>query len=453
MINTHQGKNSGTILQSRTGSPIHRNSRIWYAGFIAIITAVLIISPVSAASKYMAGSPELSAYISGTNEVSPGDTVSLKVIIENKGVNEFKFIQSSIIERDDLPNTAKFLTVSLTPGDAPIIVKSDPQMLGDLKGSSTASSVFTTKIQPDAAAGVYNLPLILKYSYMYEAEQYGLDTIQYYYKERNETLSLPITIRPELKLQVLSSEGEHLNAGTEGYITLTVKNIGHEDGKNAILRIVRNEKSPVIPTTGSIYIGDFPVDQTLTGRFKVSVSGDAEEQTYPLDVLVNYENSEGEQVTSDAETIGMPVGKKIDFNVTSPPGELSPGQKKVINVEYVNTGGATAYNVQARISAVDPFTSSDDTAFLGTLAPGESGVAAFEISVDKAATIKEYALDSEIRYRDALDNSLISNPLKVRVRVGADKGLISGIVSNPIALSVIGILIIGTGFFIYRQRR
>ncbi len=110
---------------------------------------------------------------------------------------------------------------------------------------------------------------------------------------------------------------------------------------------------------------------------------------------MNYENSEGEQVTSDAETIGMPVGKKIDFNVTSLPGELSPGQKKVINVEYINTCGATAYNVQARISAVDPFTSSDDTAFLGTLAPGESGVAAFEISVDKAATIKEYALDSE----------------------------------------------------------
>ncbi len=389
MINTHQGKNSGTILRSRTASPNHRNSRIWYAGFIAIITAVMIISPVSAASKYMAGSPELSAYISGTNEVSPGDTISLKVIIENKGVNEFKFIQSSIIERDDLPNTAKFLTVSLAPGDAPIIVKSDPQMLGDLKGSSTASCVFTTKIQPDAAAGVYNLPLVLKYSYMYEAEQYGLDTIQYYYKERNETFSLPINIRPELKIQVLSSEGEHLNAGTEGYITLIVKNIGHEDGKNAILRIVRNEKSPVIPTTGSIYIGDFPVDQTLTGRFKVSVSSDAEEQTYPLDVLVNYENSEGEQVTSDAETIGMPVGKKIDFNVTSLPGELSPGQKKVINVEYINTGGATAYNVQARISAVDPFTSSDDTAFLGTLAPGESGVAAFEISVDKAATIKD----------------------------------------------------------------
>ena len=58
----------------RTGSDGSNrwSTRFWYGSLIAIIIAVIIISPVSAASKYMAGSPELSAYISGTNEVSPG---------------------------------------------------------------------------------------------------------------------------------------------------------------------------------------------------------------------------------------------------------------------------------------------------------------------------------------------------------------------------------------------
>jgi hypothetical protein len=417
-------------------------------GLIVLSCAVLIISPANAAAKYMAGSPELFAYISGTNEFNPGDTVQLKVVVENKGVNEFKFIQSSIIERDDLPNTAKFLTVSLASGGAPVTVKSDPQMVGDLKGSSIASCVFTLKVDPDAGQGSYNLPLILNYSYMYEAEQYGFDTIQYYYKERNESFSLPINIRPELKIQVLSSETEHLNAGTEGYITLTLKNVGHENGNNAIIKVVRNDKSPVIPTVGSMYIGSFSVDQTITSRFKVSVTSDAEEQTYPLDVLVDYENSEGDQVTSDIETIGLHVGKKIDFNITSAPGTISPGQKKVINVQYTNTGGAPAYNVQARISAVDPFTSNDDTAFLGTLAPGETREAAFEISMDKSATIKEYALDSEIRYRDALDNSLISDPMKVRITVEKENSLLS----NPVVMVVIAAAVILIGYVIYRQR-
>ena len=84
------------------------------------------------------------------------------MVIENKGVNEFKFIQSGIIDREDLPNTAKFLTVSIAPSDAPVVIKSDPQMLGDLKGSSIANAVITTKVQSDAVSGTYNLPLTMQ---------------------------------------------------------------------------------------------------------------------------------------------------------------------------------------------------------------------------------------------------------------------------------------------------
>lgn len=426
-------------------------ARTWYFSLVLIACAVIMVAPVQAltGTKYMAGSPELSAYISGSNEVSPGDTVQLKVIIENKGVNQFKFIQSGIIERDDLPNTAKFLTISIAPGDAPVVIKSDPQMLGDLKGSGIASAVITTKIQPDAGSGTYYLPLTMKYSYLAEAEQYGTDTIQYYYRERNETVNLPITIKPEVKIAVLSQTAEHLNAGSEGYVTLEVKNIGHENGKNAIIKIVRNDMSPVLPVTGSMYIGNFSVGQVVSSRFKVSVSSDAEAQTYPLDVLVDYENGEGDQATSDIETIGLEVGKKIDFNVTSTPNIVSPGQKKTITVQYTNTGGATAYNAQARISAVDPFTSNDDTAFLGTLAPGDTREAAFEIAVDKSATIKEYALDSEIRYRDALDNSLISDPMKVRIVVEKENSLLG----NPLVLGGIVAVVILVGYLVYRQRK
>jgi hypothetical protein len=437
----------------KTGAlPTSRNHHYTMAGYFSLVIiacAVIMIAPAQAAgTKYMAGSPELSAYISGSNEVGPGDTVQLKVVIENKGVNQFKFIQSGIIERDDLPNTAKFLTISIAPGDAPVVIKSDPQMLGDLKGSSIASAVFTTKVQSDAGSGTYNLPLTMKYSYLAEAEQYGTDTIQYYYREKNETVNLPITIKPEVKIAVLSQTAEHLNAGSEGYITLQVKNIGHENGKNAILKISRNDMSPILPATGSMYIGDFTADQVISSRFKVSVSSDAEAQTYPLDVLVNYENSEGDQITSDVETIGLLVGKKIDFNVTSPPNTVSPGQKKTITVQYTNTGGATAYNAQARISAVDPFTSNDDTAFLGTFAPGETRDATFEIAVDKSATIKEYALDSEIRFRDALDNSLISDPMKVRIVVEKENSLLG----NPLVLAGVAAVVILAGYLIYRQR-
>ena len=64
---------------------------------------------------------------------------------------------------------------------------------------------------------------------------------------------------------------------------------------------------------------------------------------------------------------------------------------------------------------VDPFTSNDDSAFLGDIAPNETKEAAFLVSADKTATVKKYGIDAEIRYRDALDNQVISDPMKLSV--------------------------------------
>ena len=419
---------------------------------IILIFCAFIIMPSMAGSKYTAGSPELSAYISGTNEFSPGTDVQLPVVIENTGLNEFKFVQSGIVDRDDLPNTAKFLTVTLSPGDAPIVVKSDPQMLGDLKGASSVSAVFTTKINSDAAAGTYLVPLQLNYTYLYTADQYGVDTIQYTYKTQNITLNIPVKIKSDVSINVISATPEHLNVGTEGYIDLTIRNTGSESGTKSIVKILQNGNSPILPTDSSVYIGDFPAGSTANCRYKVSVSGDAQKQTYPVDVVVVYQNSEGDFVTSRSDTVGIPVGGKVDFTIISPDSEMNPGNKKVINVVYKNTGDAAVYSAQARISAVDPFTSNDDIAYIGDLQPAESKMVSYIMSVDKGATLKEYGLDSEIRYRDALDNTYISDTMKVPINVTAPSG-INSILSNPIYLAIVVAAIIGIIYLVFHYRK
>ena len=447
--NIHTDNQFGT---SRSVGLIRRGPAHWQICLIIIALCCMAIAPVMAGTRYMTGSPDLTAYISGTNEVGPGDDLTLSVVIENKGLMEFSFTQTGIMNRDDLPNTAKHLIASLDSGGAPLTIKSDPQTLGDLKASSSATASFKIKVNQDAEAGVYNLPLNLNYTYLYEADQYGTEMLQYYYKTVNTTFQLPIKIKPEVQISVLSVRTEHLNVGNEGYLILSVKNVGHENGQKAIVKLSRNGQSPVIPTESSAYIGDFPAGATADCRFKVTVSSDAEAKSYPIDVYVDYKNSEGDFVSSDSDTIGVPVGKKVDFNITSSQSQVSPGEKKVIRVVFQNTGGATAYSVQARISAVDPFTSNDDTAFLGTLAPGESREADFVVSVDKAAPVKEYGLDSEVRYRDALDNTVISNPRKVRVQVIPAKS-IGEQLTNPLVLCIIAVVVIAGGYFLYRRRK
>jgi len=419
---------------------------------ILLILCLCLIAPAIAGTKYMAGSPQMSAYIAGTNEFSPGQEAKITIVVENTGTNEFKFVQSGIVDREDLPNTAKFVIVGLDAGTAPLVVKSDPQMLGDIKAGSSANAIFTTKINSDAASGSYMLIVPINYTYLYYAEQYGLDTIQYSYKTTNETVEIPIKIKPVLSIDVLSAVPEHLNVGTEGYIDMKIKNTGSENGTKAIVKIVRNGNSPIVPTDSSVYIGDFASGSTTDARYKVSVAADAERQTYPVDVVVVYQNKEGDFVSSRSDTVGIPVGGKVDFTVISPQVEMNPGIKKVINVEYKNTGETTVYSAQSRISAVDPFTSNDDVAYLGDIKPGASAIASYEVSVDRTATIKEYGLDSEIRYRDALDNTYLSDTMKVKINVVQTTGL-AAILSNPVYIAIIIAGIIGIVYLIFHFRK
>ncbi|HUU76548.1 MAG TPA: S-layer protein [Methanoregulaceae archaeon] len=404
---------------------------------IFTLIASIIAAPALAGTKYMSGGPALSAAIAGSNEFVPGQEVTIPVMVENKGLIDMKFVQSSIVERDDLPNTAKMMIVALYPGDAPLVIRTDPQMVGDIHGGKSAQVSFVAKIKADAPAGEYLLPLQLHYTYLRSAEQFGQDSIDYSYKEIDEILEIPVKIKPLIYIKADTVATEHLNAGNEGYINLTVRNAGFEDAESAIIKIARNGESPVIPTDSSVYIGDFPINSTTEIRFKVAVSRDAGAQTYPLDFFVVYKNHEGDTITSDKVTIGVPVGGKIDFSVISPPQEVKSGQKTVIEVVYENAGAATAYSAQARVSAVDPFTSNDDTAYIGDIEPGQKAVARYEVSIDGSATLKEYGLDSEIRYRDALGNSQISDTMKVRIKVGEGSGI------NPILVGILVIAAIG----------
>jgi hypothetical protein len=242
-----------------------------------------------------------------------------------------------------------------------------------------------------------------------------------------------------------------MNVGTEGYITMNVKNAGYESGKNSVIKLSRAGTSAVIPTDSSVFVGDFAPGDVKSVTFKASVSENAEAKNYPVLVSVDYKDSDGKEQISDSETVGVEVGGKIDFEIVSPPTVLQVGEKGTIEIEYKNTGAATAYNAKARISAVDPFTSNDDTAYLGDLAPGETATGRYEVTVDSTATVKNYGIDSEIRYRDSLDNSQISDSMKAEVEITKKSGM--SVLTSPIVITLILFVLIGAGYFVFKRRK
>ena len=421
---------------------------------LLILAAVLCITPALGAEKYIGGTPEITAYLSGVNEFSPGQDATITVVIQNSGTSAVVFTNQGTLTPADIPTTAKLVTVGLSSGGAPINIKTDPQNLADIPSPGITTASFAAKITSDATLGEYTLPLTIQYKYLSNslANQPTSQTLQYQYTPVNLTIPLTIKIAPAVQIAVLRADAPALVVGMEGYVNLTIKNIGYDDGRQATVTILQNGNSAVIPSDSSVYVGDFPRNGTVTCLYKVAVSGDAQQQTYPVDVEVTYTNTEGDTVTSAIDTVGVPVENKLSFIVVSPPAVITQGATSVIAVEYQNAGTMTAYQAQARLSAVDPLSSSDTLAYLGDIPPGGNVTAHYAITAANGAAPGTYALDTEVRYRDALDNSQISDTFKADVQV-VPRPATAPLVQLLEIVAVVAVILGAAGYYVLVMRK
>jgi hypothetical protein len=416
----------------------------------------LIVAPVSAATKYLGGAPSFSAAVSGVNEFAPGEDTTISILVKNSGLNPVKQLDQGTIDAEDLPNTAKFVTIGLASGSNAVIIKTDPQMVGDIPGNGNDIIVqFKVKISANATTKEYQLPLSIRYKYVRVINQEAAGTFEFTYNEAEDTIPVTIRIKPQVKLEVIEAVPEGLIAGSQGYINLKIRNNGPEDGKMASVKLLRNGHSPVIPTESTLFIGNFPSGGIAECRYKVSVSQDATNQTYPIDIVVTYTNREGTIVTSLPDTVGVFINAKTAFTVISAVPEVARGTSRTIEILYRNDGETTAYNAEARITPHKPITIADNSAFLGDVEPGKTASARYEIQADADYESMVYSFDSNIRYRDALGNSHESDTLPVHIKVTPVVSSTSGIPGGFPALAgcIIAGIVICIALLVYRKRK
>jgi hypothetical protein len=423
---------------------------------VLVICGAAIIAPVSAATKYLGGNPELSASVSGTNEFSPGDDATLYVVIRNTGVSTMKQLDQGVIAYEDLPTTAKFTSATLSSGTDTIIIKSDPQFIGDVLSGGTGSTVsFRIKISTNATVGEYQLPLIINYQYPDNLKQERADVYQYSFSPATETVPLTVRIKPEVKIAVVEAVPDTLSAGTAGFVSLKIRNDGPEDGTKASVKLVRSGSSAVIPSDSTAFVGDFPSGGVVDCKFKIAASRDATDQVYPVDVYVTYTNKEGDIVTSRSESVGIPVNSKIGFSVISKVPSVAAGSHDAIVVTYRSNGNTTIYEAQSRISPHDGVTVDGNVAYLGEIRPGESATARYDIDVSGDTAPGSYTFDSTVRFRDSFGNSQASDTVPVTMQVlPAKTGTIAGIPTTILVAAIILIVIAGgLGYLAYQRKK
>jgi len=422
---------------------------------LLLLAATCCTVPVAAStSQYIGGTPQLAAYITGTSEYAPGQDATITVAIQNTGADTMKFVGHSPLPQNDLPTTAKIVTAGLSGGDSPVIVKTGPQDLGDIASPGSTTAAFSAKITADATEGEYTIPLTLRYRYLSNSINPlpSSDTVAYQYTNATQVIPLTVRITPSVKVHVVGVEAENLVVGTEGYVNLTIRNTGSVDATRASVILSSTGPSGIQPADSSVYIGDLARNQTVTCRYRVSVSTDALPQEYSVGIAVAYTDADGKPAESPVETAAIPVGSKPGFAVTSGPAPVTAGKSATIAVNYTNTGSVTAYGALARLTLTDPLSGSDAMAYLGDVAPGRTVTARFTVSAAGSAAPGTYTLATNVRFRDAAGVSLTSDTATARVQVlPAPAGS-----SLPIVAVVAAVLVLAGGayyWFVHRRRR
>lgn len=195
--------------------------------------------------------------------------------------------------------------------------------------------------------------------------------------------------------------------------------------------LIAPDGSPINVKSGPQQVGSIRGGKGAreTGRFNIEIDENAAAGTYPLMLLLNYIYQKNVQISGNVsesrtdvnlwydtlnqtQPLAITVRKLADFEITGVSSDIRAGvDGGVLRITYTNTGEEIAIDAVARISVTDPFSSTDDQAYLGTLAPGESATAVFVIDANSDATIKPYGIDTEIRFEDETGKSRISESM------------------------------------------
>ncbi len=196
--------------------------------------------------------------------------------------------------------------------------------------------------------------------------------------------------------------------------------------------------------------GEYPLHLNMTYDYQDNVRVYASKLVTEggTSTISNYRVSYVYQKANQTVPLTIKVKKQADFVIQNTTALLKAGGKKQeIRATYRNIGEDPVRDAVARLSIFKPFSSTDDQAFIGSLEPGNETVVLFRMDVDSDATPKEYGISSEIKYTDVNGDTVISESMKIPVRVeAAARSLLP-----PIALVVI--ILIALGAYIYKKRQ
>ncbi|MBW6470917.1 MAG: hypothetical protein K0A90_06825 [Methanosarcinaceae archaeon] len=279
--------------------------------------------------------------------------------------------------------------------------------------------------------------------------------------ERGETAQLQINLANKGVLygfksatSVGTNVGKHASSLQElQYETMRTTAIGINVELISTSPYIEVDPTASIRSMKKLVPGSLP-DNPLV--YVITISNHAPAGIYYLQLPVSYEyQSEVRMTTNEVYRLGVTgldhttnyksanktliipifVKEATKFEITEVSGHLTAGLPSVVNVTYKNIGEIPATDAIVRVVVMKPLVVEQSVLRLGTVEPGESKTVSFKATADRNSLVKDYGVDSEIKYIDENGNTAFSENMKISVplepapdKIGAGTWALGGII-------------------------
>jgi hypothetical protein len=374
--------------------------------------------------------PQFAVTRVGGDSIVAGDNSEVQYLIENTGTNT----------ATDTEATFTTTTEGTFFGKASSPSQTTARSLGSLEpGEDTTISVQMGAAE-NADNGTYPVPVTVEY-------ENNIGII-----ETADPARANFTVQSARSFKISDVQLTNFRVDEqEAKMQAEITNEGPAPAQNVVVRVDAQNQLPLTVISGEAAVGDLAVGESAEVSFTVNIPEEAEHGSISVPLALEYENSAGDvlQPTTPLRQRVTIDEERDRFRVVGTNATVTPGGTGELTTTIEYTGNNTVTNANIKLFTNDPLSSSDDGAYLGTVAPGETVTATFRVSASDTALTKEYTSAVEVRYDEPDGDTRFTGSLTIGVPVSAaDSG---GLPLIP-AFAISAIILVSGAVVVYRRQ-
>ncbi|MCX8095759.1 MAG: hypothetical protein N3D74_06195 [Caldisericia bacterium] len=282
------------------------------------------------------------------NPVANGESFDLNLNIVNIGSKDAKNIKIEI-KKIEGQNTLLYFS----PKEFSNVI-----YINLIQKEESKNVKFSFNVDENIKGGVYNFVVEFNYEDDEKLNYYSQEIVGIFVNKKQEK------IKPNVLIENIMTEPKIVEIGKNFKLYISLFNIGEETAKGLKLQFngVGNSQDlypfTILDSSNTIFIGDLKEGERKKININFSVSSDAKEGLYNLNINIIYENSEK---FSELQKFGIIV-KKIEpqkslnlilSNYKISPEIVNPGNIFEIDYTITNISKETAYNITHKIERLE----------------------------------------------------------------------------------------------------